>query len=78
MKDVKENILVVEKKLSTEIKNRQEIGQEFQKQINERSQTLANSFSSNTKGRIAHVIPQVEQVTNKFVPIGFLLIIFKF
>jgi DNA anti-recombination protein RmuC len=76
MKDLKENILSVEKKLSLEIRERQEVGQEFQKQINERAQTLSNSFGSNTKDRIAHVIPQVEQITNKFVPVGLLFIVF--
>ena len=72
IKALRDDIVVLQKGLTTEIQQRQEAGQAFQSQIDDRAITTQESFNKNTKDRMSHIVPTLEQLTARFVPLGML------
>ena len=72
IKALRDDIVGLQKGLTTEIQQRQEAGQAFQSQIDDRAITTQESFNKNTKDRMSHIVPTLEQLTARFVPIGLL------
>ncbi|KAA6399319.1 MAG: hypothetical protein EZS28_005153 [Streblomastix strix] len=66
---LRDNVLNIEQSLTTEIKQRQEAGQAFQTQVDERAASMQESFAQNTKERMALVVPTLETLTARFVPV---------